>query len=148
MIVVDDDTSINVGLLSYGFVLSSYILQTTRTQQIVLDDMRSDIVTARGFFFGGAGYLMGRATPLNLSSTVISARKGKDGDSYRGAETITRLSVLKDALEFSKNQCPECVQVRPSVNGGFKTASCTLTGALGGISELVIDGKEIIKKKI
>lgn len=32
--------------------------------------------------------------------------------------------------------------------GGFKTASCTLTGSLGGISELVIDGKEIIKKKI
>jgi hypothetical protein len=32
--------------------------------------------------------------------------------------------------------------------GGFKTASCTLNGQLGGISELVIDGKEIIKKKL
>ncbi len=32
--------------------------------------------------------------------------------------------------------------------GGFKTASCTLHGSLGGISELIIDGKEIIKKKI
>lgn len=32
--------------------------------------------------------------------------------------------------------------------GGFKTASCTLNGQLGGISELIIDGKEIIKKKI
>ncbi|MFI3219735.1 MAG: hypothetical protein QX189_11540 [Methylococcales bacterium] len=32
--------------------------------------------------------------------------------------------------------------------GGFKTASCTLNGQLGGISELVIDGKEIINKKI
>ncbi|MCX7067883.1 MAG: hypothetical protein NTW85_09355 [Methylococcales bacterium] len=30
----------------------------------------------------------------------------------------------------------------------FKTASCTLNGQLGGISELVIDGKEIINKKI
>jgi hypothetical protein len=30
--------------------------------------------------------------------------------------------------------------------GGFKTASCTLNGQLGGISNLVIDGKEIIKK--
>ena len=30
----------------------------------------------------------------------------------------------------------------------FKNASCTLHGSLGGISELVIDGKEIIKKKI
>jgi hypothetical protein len=30
----------------------------------------------------------------------------------------------------------------------FKTASCTLNGQLGGISELIIDGKEIIKKKI
>lgn len=32
--------------------------------------------------------------------------------------------------------------------GGFKTASCTLNGQLGGISELIIDGKELIKKKI
>jgi hypothetical protein len=35
-----------------------------------------------------------------------------------------------------------------SQKGGFKTASCTLNGQLGGISELIIDGKEIIKKKI
>jgi hypothetical protein len=32
--------------------------------------------------------------------------------------------------------------------GGFKTAACTLHNSLGGISELVIDGKEIIKKKL
>jgi len=33
-------------------------------------------------------------------------------------------------------------------NGGFKHASCTLHATLGGISELVIDDKVIIKKKI
>lgn len=32
--------------------------------------------------------------------------------------------------------------------GGFKNASCTLHGSLGGISELIIDDKVIIKKKI
>ena len=32
--------------------------------------------------------------------------------------------------------------------GGFKKASCTLHAALGGISELIIDDKDIIKKKI
>lgn len=32
--------------------------------------------------------------------------------------------------------------------GGFKIASCTLNGQLGGISQLVIDGKEIINKKL
>ncbi len=31
-------------------------------------------------------------------------------------------------------------------NGGFKNASCTLKATLGGISELVVDGKTIIKK--
>lgn len=31
-------------------------------------------------------------------------------------------------------------------SGGFKTASCTLKAALGGISELLVDGKAIIKK--
>jgi hypothetical protein len=32
--------------------------------------------------------------------------------------------------------------------GGFKNASCTLSSTLGGISELIIDDKVIIKKKI
>jgi hypothetical protein len=32
--------------------------------------------------------------------------------------------------------------------GGFKKASCTLHAALGGISELIVDDKIIIKKKI
>ena|ERR1035437_439734 len=32
--------------------------------------------------------------------------------------------------------------------GGFKHASCTLHASLGGISELIIDDKVIIKKKI
>lgn len=31
-------------------------------------------------------------------------------------------------------------------SGGFKTASCTLKASLGGISELMVDGKAIIKK--
>ncbi len=30
--------------------------------------------------------------------------------------------------------------------GGFKKASCTLLGSLGGISELIIDDKVLIKK--
>lgn len=30
----------------------------------------------------------------------------------------------------------------------FKEATCTLHGSLGGISELIIDGKTIIKKKV
>lgn len=33
-----------------------------------------------------------------------------------------------------------------SAQGGFKNASCTLRSSLGGISELVIDDKVIIKK--
>jgi len=32
--------------------------------------------------------------------------------------------------------------------GGFKSASCTLHASLGGISELIIDDKVVIKKKI
>ncbi len=32
--------------------------------------------------------------------------------------------------------------------GGFKHASCTLHAALGGITELIIDDKVVIKKKI
>lgn len=33
-----------------------------------------------------------------------------------------------------------------TATGGFKNASCTLKASLGGISALVVDGKDIIKK--
>jgi len=33
-----------------------------------------------------------------------------------------------------------------AAKGGFKQASCTLTSSLGGISELLIDDKVVIKK--
>ena len=33
-----------------------------------------------------------------------------------------------------------------TAKGGFKTASCTLKASLGGISELIVDGKILIKK--
>lgn len=122
MIVVDDDTFVNMNLLSYGSVLSSYILNSMRTEQIVLGDMRYAQVTARGFFFGGAGYLLGRATMENLTSTVITARKGEDRDSYRGAEMINRLGVLNDAITDSSTTCPECVVLRPDVQDQYKTA--------------------------
>lgn len=126
MIVVDDDTFVNMGLLSYGSVLSSYILNSMRTEQLVLGDMRYAQVTARGFFFGGAGYLIGRAAMENLTSTVITARKGKDRDSYRSAEMINRLGVLNDAIADSSTSCPECVVLRPEKEGQYTTADLSV----------------------
>ena len=112
LLVVDDDTYVNLRILQYGSVLSSYILSTMRMTQIVLGDMRSIMTTVNGFYFGGGGYLMGRSVLGNLTSTVITGRSAEDADYIRRSEQIKKLSVLREAKENSKRHCPDCVRIR------------------------------------
>lgn len=112
LLLVDDDTFVNLKILQYGSVLSSYILSTMRSRQVVLGDMRSIMTTVNGFYFGGGGYLMGRSVLGNLSSTVLSGRSAEDADSIRSAEQIKKLSVLREAKENSRMHCRDCVKLR------------------------------------
>jgi hypothetical protein len=112
LLLVDDDTFVNLKILQYGSVLSDYILSTMRMTQVVMGDMRTIMTTTKGFYYGGGGYLMGRSVLGNLSSTVITGRAAEDADSIRSAEQIKKLSVLREAKENSQRHCPNCVNVR------------------------------------
>jgi hypothetical protein len=61
LLVVDDDTYVNTDLLNYGTKLNTYILHTMSKQNIVLGQLtEGKKITMKGFYYGGAGYLMGR----------------------------------------------------------------------------------------
>ena len=116
LLVVDDDSFVNIKLLAYGTVLSSYILQTMSNQKIVLGDMRDSAITFRGFYYGGGGYLMGRSVLQSLHSNFIEGKPDEVGDK----RWLRRnLGVLTEAFDLSSklgDKCASCVKIRPPAN--------------------------------
>jgi hypothetical protein len=61
LLVVDDDSYVNVDLLNHGSKLSKYILETLSKDNVVLGQLtEGKKITVKGFYYGGAGYLLGR----------------------------------------------------------------------------------------
>jgi hypothetical protein len=118
LLVVDDDSFVNIKLLAYGTVLSSYILQTLSNQKIVLGDLRDTFITGRGFYYGGGGYLMGRSVLQGLQSKVIESRPEGPNDRWLRKGQFEDLGVLKEAFARSNQsvRCAGCVKIRPPAN--------------------------------
>ena len=112
VLVADDDTFVNIKMLSYGSILSSYILRTMSAQPIVLGDLKQWLITSGGFYYGGGGYLMGRSVLTSLVSKTIESRVPSVKDKYRYYHQTKELGVLTEALAASKKKCPKCVRVR------------------------------------
>jgi hypothetical protein len=112
VLVADDDTFVNIKMLSYGSILSSYILRTMSAQPIVLGDLKQWYITSGGFYYGGGGYLMGRSVLTSLVSKTMESRQPSIKDKYRYYHQIKELGVLTEALAASKKKCPKCVRVR------------------------------------
>jgi hypothetical protein len=130
LLVVDDDSFVNIKLLAYGTVLSSYILQTMSTQKIVLGDMRDETITFRGFYYGGGGYLMGRSVLQSLESTFIES-KPEEADDKRWLRR--GLGVLTEAYDLSSKQgdgCASCVKIRPPANDSTSINQVTIQADL------------------
>ena len=119
LLVVDDDSFVNVKMLAYGTVLSSYILKTLSKQKIVLGDMRNTFITGRGFYYGGGGYLMGRSVLHSLQSKVIESKPEGFNDRWLRKGQVGDLGVLTEAFSRSikqSNRCAGCVQLRSANN--------------------------------
>ena len=112
MLVVDDDTYVNMNLIQYGSILSSYILSTMKDSNIIMGEMLGYGIGKNGFYYGGSGYLFGRGVITQLTGNYIESWKG-DGDSHRRADQIEKLGVLEEAIVTSEKLCPKCVTVQP-----------------------------------
>lgn len=106
-----------------------------------------------------------------IGFAMVGANKEKTTEQMEAASMIRNLVAMQ---EMAGKKCPAAIQEKtgeqvffPSETvsdketyvtlkwvgentkeGGFKTASCTLHASLGGISELIVDDKVLIKKKI
>ena len=125
LFVVDDDTWVNINKLAMQSTLSNYI----RTN---MNDMNNPLVlgqltagkkiTRHGFFYGGAGYLMGKAVVEKLAGNTIAAPININGDGVRDELTMKFLQIMMQTITNSKITCPDCVlnEVRSSYNNTFE----------------------------
>ena len=135
LLVVDDDTFVNMKYFNPGSVLNSFIQTTMRTENVVIGELNGDMrkITARGFYYGGAGYLMGRGILSRLTSHSIDSQRRNDTDAFRTTSQTTNLGVLDQVLRLWDSPCTDCVASRIPAekeymeNGAYPIRSATMT---------------------
>lgn len=105
VLLVDDDTYVSVELLNYGTPLSHYILEEMKEKPIVHGEMQGDRISKRGFFWGGAGYLIGRNVIERLTSYELNGPPEID-DSIRDLWRNLDLSFIREVYPLSQYFCP------------------------------------------
>ena len=139
LLVVDDDTFVNMKYFNPGSVLNSYVQTTLKTENIVIGELNEDMrkVTLNGFYYGGAGYLMGRGIMSRLISHAIDSQRRNGTDTFRSSSQISNLGLLDQVLNLWDSPCTDCVSSRiPSEkenqynikkNGAYAIRSATMT---------------------
>lgn len=118
LLVVDDDSWVNVKLLLRGSPLSHLISSHMTNDAIVLGQMTGgNKVTKSGFFYGGAGYLMGPRVIAKLNAHVL------DGPSYypdsiRDAKQMAHLGLMETVATRVNNnpKCGDCMKLERAPN--------------------------------
>lgn len=113
--------------------------------------------------------ILGVAALFIAGFVMVGTSKKQSVEDMEAASMIRNYSAMQT---MAGNKCPEAIKKHTgeqvyfpsetlsdkdsyitlkwvgenSGKGGFKSASCTLRSSLGGISELIIDDKVIIKK--
>lgn len=112
--VGDDDTYIRVNHLSYGSIMTSIILNELSKSKIVMGQLNGgNKVTKGGFFYGGSGYLMGRATIDVLNSYSLLGPSG--ADSIRHEKHMNHLGLFEEARDSSMS-CSDCLRITGESN--------------------------------
>lgn len=111
LLLVDDDTFVNMKFLAYDSFLSSYIRTTMSHRNIVMGEMFSKKITTKGFYFGGAGYLIGRAALTLLNGNVITSERSSAVENIRTQVHLANLGVLDEAVRVKNATCTDCIKV-------------------------------------
>ena len=135
LLVVDDDTFVNMKYFNPGSLLNSYIQTTLRTENIVIGELNKDMrkITVNGFYYGGAGYLMGRGVMSRLTSHSIDSQRRNGTDTFRSISQTSNLGLLDQVLKMWDSPCTDCVASRiPKKgeyikNGAYAIRSATMT---------------------
>lgn len=117
ILLVDDDTWVNMKILEYGSPLSRLITTTMLHDALVLGQLNGgNKVTKSGFFYGGAGYLMSKGL-LDVLDGYTLVGPDPWGDTYRDNKQLAHLGLMEVAVEeLSKGGCPgPCLSLNPNI---------------------------------
>ena len=115
LFVVDDDTYVNIQMLLPGKQMREIIKKEFHNSPIVMGQLNGgNKITKTGFFYGGAGYLMGRAVINKLLEFKLP---GPDtwGDNIRDIKHLNFLGVMEHTYPMSKKGCPDCMTLDPNI---------------------------------
>jgi len=109
LFVVDDDTWVNIAKLALGSPLDHFIKENMSKDPVVMGQLtQGKKITRKGFFYGGAGYLMGRGLVEKLASSRIM---GPPDHLFKQNDPLqtTALQIMMQALENSRASCKSCI---------------------------------------
>jgi hypothetical protein len=113
LLVVDDDTFVNIKLLLHAS-FRRYISSVLSSKRLVLGQLtQGRKVTKKGFYFGGAGYLIGRKSIEDLNAfSIMNPRYSMTA--MIDPTLMKELSLYNQILPLSQQYCPQCM--KPPVN--------------------------------
>lgn len=108
MLTVDDDTYVNIQMFKPGGLLDRYIREDLIYSRNVLGELTNGKkITKRGFYYGGAGYMIGRKLIEELNGYVLSGPL-VPYDTMRDPTQTRELSIFKDAASKIES-CSTCL---------------------------------------
>jgi len=114
--LVDDDSYINIKLITYEGIFSGIIFKELKNNPVVLGQLTGGgKVTNGGHFYGGAGYLMGRGLINKLNGYELDGPEAY-GDRIRNNKHLNHLGLMEVVGSF-EGACPDCLQF----NGNLST---------------------------
>jgi hypothetical protein len=128
MLVVDDDTFVNMKLLERGGMIDKYFREDLLVNNVILGQLSGGRkVTRHGFFYGGAGYLMGKALIDTLNSFVLRGPVVAS-DGARDGRHMNELSLFNTIVPLAQRHCKQpCAALNPGSEVGGLGGSANVT---------------------
>lgn len=122
LLVVDDDTYVNVAMMRTDS-FHSYVVNKLMKEYLVLGQLtKGKKITKRGFYYGGAGYLIGKKVIDRLNSHEILG-PAESMNAMIDPNQMALLSILNQAYPLSQHFCKGCIRLDNSTANREKSAS-------------------------
>ena len=104
--IVDDDTWVNINYLKLGSPFSNYMSTVLSKSAFVVGEMtRGKKITSHGFFYGGAGYVFGKAVLNRLTAHKVMGPVAWMAPRSKPDQT-SHLQMLTQTIKLSNHSCP------------------------------------------
>ncbi len=105
LLVVDDDTWVNIDMLKLDSGLSSLLNKDFKEKPIVMGQLTAGRkITRHGFFYGGAGYLIGKNVIDRLVSNTLYGPSIYE-DSFRDPTQMEKLQLMYQTAVNAREVC-------------------------------------------